>query len=96
MDGVIAAQAVGFGKFSREVREVWVETDDVQLSAELVDPGNRTTQGCQGDPASALGSGCGGSCLGVHELAGHDRLGAIPQLCGELRPRFVEDQLDQC
>ena len=77
MDGVVAAQTMGLGKVSSGVCEAWVETDDIQLSAELVDPVDRTAQGCRGDPAPAMGSGCGSSCLGVNELARNDRFGAI-------------------
>lgn len=56
MDGVIAAKAVGFGKVPGGVRKHRVQTDDVQLEADLVDPGNRTTQGRQGDTASGYTS----------------------------------------
>jgi hypothetical protein len=95
MDGVVAAQTVGLGKVSSGVCEAWVETDDIQLSAVLIDPVDRTAQGCRGDPASAMGSGRGSTCLGVNELARNDRFGAIPQLCGKLGSWFVEHQLDQ-
>lgn len=63
MAGVIAAQTVGFGKVSRRVCEVWVETDDIQLNAELVDPVGRAAQRFSGDPASAMGSSRGRSYL---------------------------------
>jgi len=95
VDGVVAAQTMGFGKVSGGVCEVRIETDDIELGAELVDPVDSPAQGCRGDPASAMGRGCGGSCLGVDELARHDRCGAIPQFCGKLGSRFIEHQPDQ-
>jgi hypothetical protein len=57
--------------------EVRVETDDIDFAAKLIDPVDRTAQGRRSDPAPAIGGGCRRSRLGVHELAGHDRLGAI-------------------
>ena len=95
VDGVIAAQAMGFGQISGSVCEVRIETDNVQLGAEPVDPGDGASQRCRRDPSSAMGRGCGRSCLGVDQLARYDRFGTVPQLCGKLGSRFVEHQLDQ-
>lgn len=58
MDGVVAAQTMGFGKVPGGVSEVRVETDDVEFAAALIDPVDRTAQGRRGDPASAMGRGC--------------------------------------
>jgi len=91
----VAAQTMGFGKVSCGVCEVRVETDDIELSAELVDPVDRPAQDCRSDPAPAMGRGRGRSCLWVDELARHDRFGAIPQFGGKLGSRFIEHQLDQ-
>ena len=77
------------------VREVRVETDDVQFCAERVNPVDCAAQRCRSDPASATGGGRGRSRLGVDQLARHNRIGAIPQLGGQFGSRFIEDQLDQ-
>lgn len=95
VDGVIAAQAMGFGELSRSVREVRVETDDVQFRAEPVNPVDCAAQRCRSDPASPTGGGRGRSRLGVDQLARHNRFGAIPQLCGQRGSRFIKHQLDQ-
>ena len=45
MDGVVAPQTMDLGKISRGACEGRIETDDIQLSAELIDPVDRTAQG---------------------------------------------------
>jgi hypothetical protein len=39
--------------------KVRVETDAIELAAELFDPFHRSAEDCRGDPASAMGRGCG-------------------------------------
>jgi hypothetical protein len=86
---------MGFGEISGRVREVRIETDHVQLGAELVDPVYCASQRRRSDPPSAKGGSRSCPRLGVDQLARYDRFGAIPQLCGKVGSRFVEHQLDQ-
>jgi len=52
-------------------------------------------QGVRVNPALSMGSRCRRSRLGVDQFARHHGFGAIPQLRGQVRSRFVENQLDQ-
>jgi hypothetical protein len=52
-------------------------------------------QGVRVNPTLSMGSRCCRSRFGIDQLARHHGFGAIPQLRGQLRSRFVEHQLDQ-
>ena len=86
---------MGLSEVSRGVRQVGVETDDAHLRTERVDSVNRPPQRARVDPASPTCRSRGRPRLGIDQLARHDRFGAIPELCGKFRSRFVEQQLEQ-
>jgi hypothetical protein len=80
VDGVVATQPVVLGKRSRSPCKGLVESDHVQLIAQLVDRPHGSPQLARVDPAAAMRCRGGSACFGVDQLAGRDGLCAIPQL----------------
>ena len=95
VNSVVAAQTVGLREVSCRVRQLVVETQDAQLGAEGVDHVHSALQGVRVNPTLSMCSRRRRSRFGIDQLARHHGFGAIPQLRGKLRSRFVEHQLDQ-
>jgi hypothetical protein len=92
--GVVAAQGVLGGEVAGVAGERFVDRDDAQLGVELFERGDRGDVRRSVDAAGASSRCERCACFWVDELAGDEQVGAIPKLDGELRPGFVEDQLD--
>jgi hypothetical protein len=94
VDGVVAAQGVLGGEVAGLAGEWFVDRDDAQLGVEILERGDGADVGRFVDAASASSRCERCACLGVDELARDEEVGAIPELHGELRAGFIEDQLD--
>jgi Domain of unknown function (DUF1707) len=82
MDGVVATQRMLLGKVACRSRKCGVDTDHVQLSAQLIEGSHGAPQGAGIDPATATCCCRRGARFRIDQLTRSDDLRLIPQLCG--------------
>jgi hypothetical protein len=84
VDGVVAAQAVVGGDVAGVAGQGFVDRDGAQLGVEVLERRDRTAvrRAVDATRASRRGERC--ARLGVDELARDEKVGAIPELDGEL------------
>jgi hypothetical protein len=75
---------MALGKISGCSHERVVDSDHVEFAAQLVDRSDRGPQRACIDASTTLRGGRGGACLGIDQLAGDERLCAVPQLDGDV------------
>jgi hypothetical protein len=95
MNGVVAAQAVKLGEFTRGSRQGVVDADHAKLGVEVVDSPDGAAQRVCIDPAHPVGQRGRGACLWVDEMTGCDMASSVPELLGEVRSLLGKDELDE-
>ncbi len=95
MDGVVAAQGHVVGELPRLARQVLVHSDQEQFALERLEVGDCLCVVGRRETIGAAGSGQGRATLWVREDAGRRRMGARPELGGQVRAILNDDELDQ-
>jgi hypothetical protein len=94
MNGVVSAQVVKLGKFTRGLRQRAINTNHVKVRVQVVDCADRAAQHVCVDPTHPAGQRGRSACFWVYELTGCYEAGLVPELFGEIRPLLGEDELD--